>query len=105
MAAAGRELIRTIGLALALGLAMPALAQSSDQPIDVTAAPPPSADSVGPAQLRDFDLRGPGARQTERPTAPATVPATSASPTLTPPAPSVDQPTSRQATTARRTYL
>ena len=43
---------------IALGLATPALGQNSDAPVDVTAAPPPSAETVGPAQLRDFSLQG-----------------------------------------------
>ena len=47
-----------IAAAVALGLAAPAVAQNSDAPIDVTAAPPPSAETIGPSQLRDFNLRG-----------------------------------------------
>ena len=38
--------------------AQPALAQNSDAPVDVTAAPPPSSGTVGPSQLRDFSLNG-----------------------------------------------
>ena len=47
-----------LGSALALGLIAPASAQNSDAPVDVTAAPPPSAETIGPAQLRDFNLQG-----------------------------------------------
>ena len=44
--------------AMALAISVPALAQNNDDPIDVTAAPPPSAETIGPSQLRDFDLKG-----------------------------------------------
>lgn len=44
---------------------VPAAAQSADAPVDVTAAPPPSADSVGPAQLRNFSLGGPASRPSQ----------------------------------------
>ena len=47
-----------IAAAMALALAAPAVAQNSDAPIDVTAAPPPSAETIGPSQLRDFNLQG-----------------------------------------------
>lgn len=50
--------IGCIAVAVTLGLAAPAVAQNSDAPIDVTAAPPPSAETIGPSQLRDFNLRG-----------------------------------------------
>ena len=50
-----------------LALAAPATAQNADAPIDVTAAPPPSAETVGPAQLRDFNLNGTVTRPSERP--------------------------------------
>ena len=55
--------------ALAMLSPVPALAQNSDTPIDVTAAPPPSADTVGPSQLRDFSLDGKVTRQADRPAA------------------------------------
>lgn len=97
MAAAGRGVSKCIAMALALGLATPAFAQSTDQPIDVTAAPPPSADSVGPSQLRNFDLRGRGARPAEQPAQqPSSQP--SATQTLAPPAPIVDQQASTERT-------
>lgn len=58
--------------ALALALATPAVAQNADAPIDVTAAPPPSAETIGPSQLRDFNLQGTVTRPADRPaTAPA----------------------------------
>lgn len=47
--------------------AVPVAAQSNDAPIDVTAAPPPTADSVGPAQLRNFSLGGPSTRPAPSP--------------------------------------
>lgn len=62
-----------IGAAALAVSAVPAAAQSNDAPVDVTAAPPPSADSVGPAQLRNFSLGGPSTR-------PAPSPANSSAP-------------------------
>ena len=48
------------GLAAALALVSvaPAHAQNNEAPVDVTAAPPPSAETIGPSQLRDFNLQG-----------------------------------------------
>jgi hypothetical protein len=43
---------------MALGIGAPSLAQNNDAPVDVTAAPPPSAETIGPSQLRDFNLQG-----------------------------------------------
>lgn len=60
--------------ALALALAAPAAAQNSEAPVDVTAAPPPSSETVGPSQLRDFNLQGTVTRPSNRPA--ATTPAT-----------------------------
>lgn len=57
-----------IGAAFLTVAAVPAAAQSNDAPIDVTAAPPSSADSVGPAQLRNFSLGGPSTRPAPSPT-------------------------------------
>jgi hypothetical protein len=64
--------------AIALALAAPAGAQNTqanDAPIDVTAAPPPSAETIGPSQLRDFNLQGtvtrPADRQAATPAQPA----------------------------------
>ena len=61
--------------ALMLLPAAPAMAQNSDAPIDVTAAPPPSAGDVGPSQLRDFNLNGTVTRPADRPAAAQPVPA------------------------------
>jgi hypothetical protein len=58
-----------IAAAFALALAAPAAAQSTDAPIDVTAAPPPSAETIGPSQLRDFNLQGTVTRPADRPAA------------------------------------
>jgi hypothetical protein len=55
--------------AVALALAAPVAAQNSDAPIDVTAAPPPSAETIGPSQLRDFNLQGTVTRPADRPAA------------------------------------
>jgi hypothetical protein len=60
--------------AVALALAAPAGAQSTDAPIDVTAAPPPSAETIGPSQLRDFNLQGTVTRPADRPAATAAQP-------------------------------
>ena len=75
MTATGRRATRILSgaaAALALALAMPAAAQDSDAPIDVTAAPPPSAETIGPSQLRDFNLQGRVTRPADQP---ATTPA------------------------------
>jgi hypothetical protein len=61
-----------IAAAVALALAAPADAQNAptgDAPIDVTAAPPPSAETIGPSQLRDFNLQGTVTRTADRPAA------------------------------------
>lgn len=61
MAAVRRRMTKALGglgAALALAHAAPAMAQNNDAPVDVTAAPPPSAETIGPAQLRDFNLQG-----------------------------------------------
>ena len=60
--------------ALAFALAAPAFAQSTDAPIDVTAAPPPSAETIGPSQLRDFNLQGTVTRPADRPASAAAQP-------------------------------
>jgi hypothetical protein len=64
---------------MALGLGVPAFAQNSDAPIDVTAAPPPSAETIGPSQLRDFNLQGTVTRPADQPAATPAQPATTAS--------------------------
>ena len=63
-----------IAAALTLALAAPVSAQSSDAPIDVTAAPPPSAETIGPSQLRNFNLQGTVTRPADRPDATAAQP-------------------------------
>lgn len=60
--------------ALSLAIASPALAQNNDAPIDVTAAPPPSAETVGPSQLRNFSLDGTVTRPADRAPASTTPP-------------------------------
>ena len=76
MTALRRMTIGTFGgfvAALALGFGSPAAGQSNDPPVDVTAAPPPSPETIGPSQLRDFNLRGTVTRSADQPatTAPA----------------------------------
>jgi hypothetical protein len=80
MTALGRMMIGSfggVGTALALLLAAPVAAQNNDAPVDVTAAPPPSPETVGPSQLRDFNLRGRVTRPSDQPATPAQ-PATTA---------------------------
>jgi hypothetical protein len=75
MAALRRRVSKAFGgtaAALALALSMPAAAQNNDAPVDVTASPPPSAETIGPAQLRNFNLQGQVTRPADRP---ATTPA------------------------------
>ena len=75
MAVSRRRITKTLGglgAALALALPMPVAAQNSDAPVDVTAAPPPSPETIGPSQLRDFNLQGRVTRPADRP---ATTPA------------------------------
>ena len=63
-------------VALVVGLASPALAQDSTEPVPTLAPPPPanSEDAVGPAQLRDFSINGTVTRRADTPAtaAPAT---------------------------------
>ena len=70
-----------LGAALTLALAMPVAAQNSDAPVDVTAAPPPSAETIGPSQLRDFNLQGRVTRPADRSAATPAQPANTASAT------------------------
>lgn len=74
--------------ALALTAAVPAAAQDADAPVDVTAAPPPSTETVGPRQLRDFQLNGTVTRPAQNNAPPAPVqaapPAATRSSTPTP---------------------
>jgi len=70
---AGRRVTRQAlgGIAAAMALAMPAIAQNSAAPVDVTAAPPATSDTIGPSQLQNFNLQGTVTRPAERPAAPA----------------------------------
>lgn len=61
--------ISLVAAALMVLPAAPALAQDSDAPVDVTAAPPPAAGDIGPSQLRDFNLNGTVTRPGDRPAA------------------------------------
>lgn len=70
-----------LAAALALVLGTPAIAQNSDAPVDVTAAPPPSAETIGPSQLRDFNLQGTVTRSADRPAATPAQPADTATAT------------------------
>lgn len=73
---------------LALIAAVPAVAQDADAPVDVTAGPPPSTETVGPRQLRDFQLNGTVTRPAQNNAQPAPVqaapPAATRSSTPTP---------------------
>ena len=93
MTAGRRTTLRALGgiaAGVSLALAPPALAQSNDKPVDVTAAPAPSADTVGPSQLQNFNLQGTVTRPADRPAASTTSPAV-ASPAQ--PAPGADNST------------
>ena len=95
MTALRRMMIKALGgmaAAMMLALTVPAAAQNSsaqnnDAPIDVTAAPPPSDQTVGPSQLRDFNLQGTVTRPADRPAPTQTQPSTNAP---TPPATTAD---------------
>jgi hypothetical protein len=72
MTADGRMTIKALSgtaAALALAFSAPALAQNSDTPVDVTAAPAPSSDTIGPSQLQNFNLQGTVTRPADRPAA------------------------------------
>lgn len=75
-------------LALTLALGAPAAAQNSDAPVDVTAAPAPSTETVGPSTLRDFNLQGTVTRPSDRPPTTTTVPVQPAPAASAPAAPS-----------------
>jgi hypothetical protein len=81
MTALRRIIVKTLGglaAALALALGAPAFGQDSDAPVDVTAAPPASTETIGPSQLRDFNLQGTVTREAEQPAATPAQPATTA---------------------------
>ncbi|MCF2515755.1 hypothetical protein LVY65_11875 [Sphingomonas sp. G124] len=64
--------------ALLLAMGAPAVAQNSDAPVDVTAAPPASTDVVGPSQLQNFNLQGTVTHPAEHPAATQSEPAATA---------------------------
>lgn len=103
MTARRRMTIRALsGLAATLSLAMPAFAQNSDAPVDVTAAPPASSETVGPSQLQNFNLQGTVTRPAERPAPSSTAPSTASS--APPPnsiTPAADQPIATRGDVAR----
>lgn len=67
-----------VAAALSLALSAPAAGQNSETPVDVTAAPAPSSDTIGPSQLQNFNLQGTVTRQADRPAATSTAPASTA---------------------------
>ena len=91
--------------ALALAAANPAFAQNSDAPVDVTAAPPPSAETVGPAQLRDFSLSGTVTRRSDRPATATPQPAASTQPRTASPDPGAVTPGAESTNTRRASPL
>lgn len=89
-------------VALALVIVNPASAQNADAPVDVTVAPPPSAETVGPAQLRDFSLEGTVTRPADRPATTSPPRATSSTqPRATSPGPAAPTPDSAATNTRR----
>jgi hypothetical protein len=86
-----------ISAALMLALGAPAAAQNSDAPVDVTASPPASSDTIGPAQLQNFNLQGTVTRPAERPAADPTQPS-AAQPSAAAPADLASSPTVSAAT-------
>jgi hypothetical protein len=88
MTAVRRMTVKVLGTAiaaLALALGAPAAAQDSDAPVDVTVAPPPSADTIGPAQLQNFNLQGRVTRPAEGTAPVQPVPAAPSQPTVADP--------------------
>ena len=74
MTALRRMMTKNLGgltATLALALAAPALGQNNEAPVDVTAAPAPSAETIGPSQLRDFNLKGTVTRPSDKQATPA----------------------------------
>jgi hypothetical protein len=92
------------GVAFSLVLAGPALAQDAPPPVDVTAAPPPSPDTIGPSQLRDFSLGGKVTRPADRPAATTVQPQPRATqPDVSAPAPATPSSDAAGANTRRAT--
>jgi len=99
-----RMTVRTLNVAafaLAFLAAAPASAQNADAPVDVTAAPPPSAETVGPAQLRDFNLSGKVTRPADRPAATTSQTAPSTQPREASPGPTTVTPGAESTNTRR----
>lgn len=74
MTALRRMMTKNLGglaAALALAFAAPAFGQNNEAPVDVTAAPAPSAETIGPSQLRDFNLKGTVTRPSDQQATPA----------------------------------
>ena len=102
----------TAAIALAVGLAAPALAQvegaTDAAPITIAPPPPTAQDAVGPAQLRDFSINGTVTRRAENPTLSSAQPAPAATARAEAPAPqsrtgpAVADRASSPATTAAR---
>lgn len=87
----GRQTLRFAGLALLACAGSPLAAQTvqnSSQPATNSAAasPPPASDTIGPRQLRDFNLGGTVTRRAEPAPTPTPPPTTSARPAATAPA-------------------
>ena len=103
MTAVRRMTVKALNGAAAVTLALvvsnPAFAQNADAPVDVTAAPPPTAETVGPAQLQDFSLKGTVTRPSDRPT--AAPPATATAPRAASPGPTTVTPGSESTNTRR----
>ena len=90
-----------ICVAMSLAFSGAALAQDASAPVDVTAAPPPSAGTIGPSQLRDFSLDGTVTRPADR-TAPTVQPQPrAAQPDVAAPAPAASSGGGGATTTQR----
>jgi hypothetical protein len=98
--------VGTAAIALAMGIAAPALAQdegaSSDSaPISIAPPPPAAAqDAVGPAQLRDFSINGTVTRRAETPATASPQP-TRPTATANPPRASATLPTETRSVASR----
>ncbi|HTK57708.1 MAG TPA: hypothetical protein VL336_01860 [Sphingomicrobium sp.] len=93
MTASRRTTFRIFGgLTATIALvAAPAVAQNSEAPVDVTAAPPPSADTIGPSQLQNFNLQGTVTKPADRPAPAASAPTASPPARATPSSPIAEQ--------------
>jgi hypothetical protein len=98
MTAGRRVTLRLLGgitASLALVFSAPVLAQNSDAPVDVTAAPPTSSETVGPSQLQNFNLQGTVTRPADRPAATQTAPAAAPPVEVRPTGPAATDPAVR----------